>query len=183
MEEREWKQGDSPILPPIDDEPRTIEGKMRWLKAQQGSPKDLFEPINMLNDFNPGATDSRRIPGPGYESTAGAELAETQYRMLPHLPPLSEPELTAANAPERDMVFVVLTLERTMDLVGRFITHVETAPTTDVCKCEWIIHPADVDKPVGNRRMRRGDASLECPVHSREGMILGFLQYAMKETA
>lgn len=47
-------------------------------------------------------------------------------------------------------------------------------PSSDAkCECpEW--------KPPRKRRMRRGETNLECPVHTREGFILGFFKWLEK---
>lgn len=31
------------------------------------------------------------------------------------------------------------------------------------------------------RRLRRGEASLDCPVHTREGLVIGFFQWAFRD--
>lgn len=60
-----------------------------------------------------------------------------------------------------------------MQKVGEYITWVETAMTKDVCKCEWILHPEK-----GN--IRGGDTALDCPAHSKEGLVLGFFTWLRK---
>jgi hypothetical protein len=68
----------------------------------------------------------------------------------------------------------ILPSDELMQLVGNYVTWVETGRTSEVCKCEWEIHPEDIDKPEGDpkRRMRRGDTSLDCPAHTKEGYLL-----------
>lgn len=77
------------------------------------------------------------------------------------------------------MEWISIPLNELMQLVGNYTSWVETAETKDVCKCEWLIHPDDVDKKPeeGKRRMRRGDTSLECPAHTKEGYLLGFFEW------
>lgn len=74
-------------------------------------------------------------------------------------------------------------LDELMQLVADYTTWVETAETTEVCKCEWLIHPDDVDKKPeeGKRRMRRGDTSLDCPAHTKEGYLLGFFEWLKRD--
>lgn len=124
------------------------------------------------------------------------------------------------------------------DLVNKYVLALETEVTNKWCKCEWIIHPEDVNldvhncagcghprllhnKPtiqIGNnlpactkiinnhhdespipqksfaedclckgwvdpprRRMRRGDTHPECPVHTKEGFLLGFFEWVFKD--
>lgn len=51
----------------------------------------------------------------------------------------------------------------------------ETEPTSKWCKCPWQVHPLDVDKPLAEQRMRRYDTDPDCPLHTREGLIKGFI--------
>jgi hypothetical protein len=95
--------------------------------------------------------------------------------------------------------------------VQEYIHQLETELTNKWCKCEWIIHPDDVnlavnecrkchhhevdhmiDKGNGNyeachdcsctqfagRRVRKGETNMQCPVHTREGFLLGFFDFA-----
>lgn len=59
--------------------------------------------------------------------------------------------------------------------IGQYVRAIETETTEKWCRCEWIIHPDDVNKRKGTRRKRRGDTHFDCPVHTREGFIMGFL--------
>lgn len=74
-------------------------------------------------------------------------------------------------------------LEELMQLVADYTSWVETAETKEVCKCEWIIHPDDINKKPeeGKRRMRRGDTSLDCPAHTKEGYLLGFFEWLKRD--
>jgi hypothetical protein len=88
------------------------------------------------------------------------------------------------------------------ELVKRYCAALEIGQTTDWCKCEWQIHPDDVAVPVGGcrncgedksadyhhednpeghlfqgKRMRRKDNHPDCPVHTREGLVLGFFEW------
>ena len=62
-------------------------------------------------------------------------------------------------------------------LVVEYIAAMETQETDDWCRCEWIIHPDDVDLPKGKRRKRRGDEAWDCPVHTKEGFLIYFFEW------
>jgi len=102
---------------------------------------------------------------------------------------------------------ISLTEEQIMDKVTEYVSRMETEQSTKWCKCEWIVHPDDVDipddvcrkcsqpredtihlpsiysedvnlHPFLGKRQRRGDTHMECPVHTKEGFLLGFLKWA-----
>lgn len=86
-------------------------------------------------------------------------------------------------------------------LADEYISAMETQETNDWCRCEWIIHPDDVAVPANHcrvcrhskghfqhseeakdhefraRRMRRGDQAPDCPVHTREGLVIYFFEW------
>jgi len=62
-------------------------------------------------------------------------------------------------------------------LAEQYAQAMESEKTDDWCRCEWIIHPDDVDKPKGSRRKRRGDQAPDCPVHTKEGMLIYFFEW------
>lgn len=64
-------------------------------------------------------------------------------------------------------------------LAAKFVEMLELAPTEQYCTCEWIIHPEDVanEVPEGKRRKRRGAASWDCWVHTKQGFIMGFFTW------
>lgn len=91
--------------------------------------------------------------------------------------------------------------------VTDYITALETGESKEWCKCEWIIHPDDEKVPAGmcricgwdrasrnhhvdnndahsfvGRRMRPGAPDLICPVHTKEGLILGFFEWIADQT-
>lgn len=70
--------------------------------------------------------------------------------------------------------FIGLRIKDLPGLVAAYVGMIEKERTNRLCKCEWIIHPDDVDKPEGKRRVRKGEATLDCPVHTKEGFLLGF---------
>jgi len=78
-----------------------------------------------------------------------------------------------------------------------YIAAVETQETDKWCRCEWIIHPDDVTVPDNacrvcggekrlhpdnghdfrGRRKRRGDQADDCPLHTKEGLIIYFFEW------
>lgn len=95
-------------------------------------------------------------------------------------------------------------------LVHRYVQAMETEQSKDWCRCVWAVHPDDQgtkrghcrlcndpqnaqqhhglpeDKALGDahtfkgKRMRKVDDHPECPVHTREGLILYFFDWAEK---
>lgn len=65
------------------------------------------------------------------------------------------------------------------ELACKFVSHLDTSVTTAVCLCTWIDHPIDVQNGIqeGNRRKMIVEANRECPVHTKEGAILGFFKW------
>lgn len=51
-----------------------------------------------------------------------------------------------------------------------FTQQMESRPTTEVCKCEWL----DV-----RGKLARVSIDPMCPVHTQEGMIVGFVDWAI----
>ena len=83
-------------------------------------------------------------------------------------------------------------------LADEYIAAMETQETNDWCRCEWIIHPDDVritanhcrecnhtkgdsvhddEHAFRGKRMRRGDQAPDCPVHTREGLVIYFFEW------
>jgi len=62
-------------------------------------------------------------------------------------------------------------------LAEEYIAAMEVQRTDDWCRCEWIIHPDDVDLPKGKRRKRRGEQADDCPVHTKEGFLIYFFEW------
>lgn len=52
-----------------------------------------------------------------------------------------------------------------------FTQQMESRPTTEVCKCEWL----DV-----RGKLARVSIDPMCPVHTQEGMIVGFVDWVLK---
>lgn len=65
------------------------------------------------------------------------------------------------------------------ELVGRYVSTMETQRTDDWCRCEWTIHPDDRDLPKGKRRKIRSDTAPDCPVHTKEGFLRYFFEWVM----
>jgi hypothetical protein len=66
---------------------------------------------------------------------------------------------------------------RTDDLfskIGEYVTHIETGVTREVCRCEW----SEVDR---SGHFQKISESLECPVHTKEGFLLGFFRWAFPD--
>lgn len=197
--------------------------------------------VNMLTDFNPGALDSRKIPGPGMESPVGAELAELVWSsdngnsticdakdasvymnadgsrgcrcMIcgncgKHTGNGSQghywnyckvtgsfrefhfccPDACELESGEQPIEFIDegtvlgLPMDELHTLIGKYVHMIETETTNKLCKCEWIVHPDDTDKPKGKRKIRRGEAALNCPVHTKEGFLLGFFDFVVSDS-
>lgn len=96
------------------------------------------------------------------------------------------------------------------ELVHRYIAAMETEQSKDWCRCIWAVHPDDQsikqghcrlctahanapqhhglpeDKELGEahnfkgKRMRKVGDHPDCPVHTREGLILYFFEWAEK---
>lgn len=67
--------------------------------------------------------------------------------------------------------------------IGRYVRAIEIGISDELCKCDWIIHPDDLDKPKGKRRKRRSTPHFDCPVHTREGFLFGFLEWMKTHAA
>lgn len=91
--------------------------------------------------------------------------------------------------------------ERLEAAVVDYTAHIETAETGKVCKCLWAVHPDDVEVTSGTcrecaqvaeshtpegdhhfkgKRMRLFEQDKFCPAHTREGFLLGFLDWMDK---
>lgn len=94
-------------------------------------------------------------------------------------------------------------------LAAQYISAMESGESRDWCRCTWAVHPEDEhldtnqcrrceryikDKAHGGlpedfdtgeshrfqgRRLRKIEAAPDCPVHTREGLLLYFLQWVM----
>lgn len=78
--------------------------------------------------------------------------------------------------------YLFIDMSTVVDSLTDYVKSLETDVTTKHCKCEWIVHPDDVRKPESQaRRIRKGEATLDCPVHTKEGFLLGFLNYMLSQ--
>jgi hypothetical protein len=90
------------------------------------------------------------------------------------------------------------------ELVARYIAAMETEESAEWCRCLWAVHPDDQEIKKGHcrecnqpqkadvhtvnadpdvhkfkgKRMRKADEHPQCPVHTREGMVMYFLEWA-----
>jgi len=101
------------------------------------------------------------------------------------------------------MTFFGITPENMPHLVNTYVAKLETEESADWCKCLWRIHPDDQKIRVGHCRMCnqpkkqhlgtydtnnethvfrgirrvRVDTHPRCPVHTKEGLIVGFVEW------
>lgn len=65
-----------------------------------------------------------------------------------------------------------------------YITHKDTSvnigPTLDAMYDKHVTGPNQ--HPFAGRRQRRGEAHIECPVHTKEGFLLGFFKWLIERT-
>lgn len=66
------------------------------------------------------------------------------------------------------------------ELIIAYVNSIETEKTTENCLCDWRVHPDDVKKPKGERRVSRANHHPRCPAHTKEGFLAGFMEYARK---
>jgi hypothetical protein len=55
--------------------------------------------------------------------------------------------------------------------IGKYVTHIETGETKDTCLCEWL------EEHNTGLKLQRVEENLECPVHTKEGFLLGFFRW------
>ncbi len=79
--------------------------------------------------------------------------------------------------PEEGLLYLQFSL--IPDYVAEYVRLIELEKTNRICKCEWIVHPDDVDKPEGQRKIRKGEPALDCPVHTKEGFLIGFFRWVV----
>lgn len=107
------------------------------------------------------------------------DVMEALKRRLEELPNVSGVFMGTFNRMTEYYSVPVNTLPQ---MITDYVAHIETAPTKlSGCDCEWHIHPEDVDKPEGERRVRPGAANPLCPVHTKEGFLFGFFKWAFAE--
>lgn len=84
---------------------------------------------------------------------------------------------TTETAPDAE--FLAFPVAKMAPLVKAYVAAIELERTDKWCRCEWKIHPDDMEKPEGSRRRARGQQAWDCPVHTKEGFLLYFFQWAM----
>lgn len=67
-------------------------------------------------------------------------------------------------------------------LANKYTDFIKLSPTDVVCKCEWLVHPDDVDLPIGKRRVKRSKEHPRCKQHTSIGFLLGFFAFVFPET-
>lgn len=60
--------------------------------------------------------------------------------------------------------------------VGDYLKAIEQKPTLEICKCLWRFHPDDLEKEEAKRRRVRVDTHPICPLHTREGLVITFIE-------
>lgn len=76
--------------------------------------------------------------------------------------------------------FLALPVSEIPFMVRKYIDMVETERTNRLCKCEWIVHPDDTEKPMGERRVHKAREAADCPVHTKVGFLLYFFVHYFK---
>lgn len=71
--------------------------------------------------------------------------------------------------------FLSLAKNTLLDEVNAYVSEVELGAVK--CRCEWLIHPEDVDLSPDQQRKRRGMESEFCATHSKRGLVLGLFEY------
>lgn len=102
--------------------------------------------------------------------------------------------------------YLALSLKDLPGLAANYVAAMETEASEKWCRCEWIIHPDDIDVKPGHCRLcgekagaslhshpsdpdfkhsyrgmrkRRGEHDGTCPVHTKEGFLVYFHQWVM----
>lgn len=82
--------------------------------------------------------------------------------------------------PDKDYKYISIPIVDIPAMAEAYVTAIETQRTNEWCRCEWIIHPEDGDKPKGKRRMKRGAEAPDCPVHTKAGFLIYFFQFMIE---
>lgn len=62
-------------------------------------------------------------------------------------------------------------------LVTEYCSLIETSETFKFDKCLW----KEIPLPNGETGMVIAEANLECPVHTKEGLLIGFIEWLSKD--
>ena len=84
------------------------------------------------------------------------------------------------NPAMKTMLWLSLPIADYETYIADYVRALEVERTDEWCTCEWIVHPDDMNKARGLRRKRRGETSLDCPIHTKEGFLIGFIKYVNK---
>ena len=58
-------------------------------------------------------------------------------------------------------------------LIAEYVKTIEIGKTDEVCLCEW----HNIPLPNGQVGKTLKTVNLECPVHTKEGLLLGFIKW------
>lgn len=77
--------------------------------------------------------------------------------------------------------FVEMEDAELLDSIGRYVRHIEVSPSKQTCKCDV----ERVPKPEGASEtmpqlLRVKDIALDCPVHTKEGFLMGYFDWMRK---
>ena len=67
-----------------------------------------------------------------------------------------------------------------LERIDRYVKYIEICETPDICKCVWIIHPEDGEKPYAKQRKHKVEEHPDCPVHTYRGYLLHYLEWTVK---
>lgn len=78
----------------------------------------------------------------------------------------------------RNKAFVEMNDVELLESVGRYVRHIEVSPTRQTCRCivERIPKPKDAPETMP-QLLRPVEISLTCPVHTKEGFLLGYFEF------
>lgn len=92
-------------------------------------------------------------------------------------------------------------------LAAKYFSAMETEESKNWCRCQWIVHPDDINVKAGTcrecgdtpdsdyhniadpdythdyrgKRMRKGEQVTDCPVHTKEGMLIYFFEWIFNQ--
>jgi hypothetical protein len=64
--------------------------------------------------------------------------------------------------------------DRLRKMISEYVGNLETELTEDNCLCDWVEADTSLGKKMVNSTRLGGTLSLECPVHTKEGLVLAF---------
>lgn len=77
--------------------------------------------------------------------------------------------------------FVEMTEAELLDSVGRYARYIEVGKTSETCKCivERVPKPPGAPESMP-QLLRPVEIALDCPVHTKEGFLLGYFDFMRK---